>query len=177
MGPAPGGSRRPKNGRLCHEGEGARGGRPLPEGANGAFTPAIGFSGTERETVCRYQLRIKIVLFNNGDIGSATTPADPLHTMKSYALIYGARHDKVMEAFGGNGFFIEEPKDLKRALEEASARSSTSVSSRRRPASRGSSAATADRLTVLILQSLRGCSGPSRRARTLGDPPTPRRAS
>jgi 2-hydroxyacyl-CoA lyase 1 len=84
---------------------------------------AIGFSGMEMETVCRYQLPVKIVVFNNGGIGPGheTPPADPLHTMKPNALIYGARYDKMMEAFGGKGFFIEEPKDLKGALDEAMA--------------------------------------------------------
>ncbi len=39
--------------------------------------------------------------------------------MKPNALIYGARYDKMMEGFGGKGFFIEDPKDLKAALQEA----------------------------------------------------------
>ena len=84
---------------------------------------AIGFSGMEMETVCRYQLPVKIVVFNNGGIGPGheTPPADPLHTMKPNALIYGARYDKMMEAFGGKGIFVEEPKDLKGALDEAMA--------------------------------------------------------
>jgi len=33
--------------------------------------------------------------------------------MKPNALIYGARYDRVMEAFGGKGFFVEDPKDLR----------------------------------------------------------------
>src|SRR6516225_6419165 len=84
---------------------------------------AIGFSGMEMETVCRYQLPVKIVVFNNGGIGPghATPPANPLKTMKPNALIYGARYDKMMEAFGGKGWFVENPKDLKSALEQATA--------------------------------------------------------
>ena len=39
--------------------------------------------------------------------------------MRPNALIYGARYDKMMEAFGGKGFFVEDPKDLKAALDEA----------------------------------------------------------
>ena len=79
---------------------------------------AIGFSGMEIETACRYQLPVKIVVFNNGGIGPghATPPANPLQTMKPNALIYGARYDKMMEAFGGKGWFVENPKDLKSAL-------------------------------------------------------------
>jgi thiamine pyrophosphate-dependent acetolactate synthase large subunit-like protein len=50
--------------------------------------------------------------------------------MRPNALIYGARYDKMMEAFGGKGFYIEEPNDLKGALQRrwttAARRSSTS---------------------------------------------------
>jgi 2-hydroxyacyl-CoA lyase 1 len=82
---------------------------------------AIGFSGMEMETVCRYQLPVKIVVFNNGGIGPghAKHPDNPLQNMRPNALIYGARYDKMMEAFGGKGFYIEEPNDLKGALQEA----------------------------------------------------------
>ena len=37
------------------------------------------------------------------------------------ALIYGARYDKVLEAFGGKGLFVHDPKDIRRALDEAMA--------------------------------------------------------
>src|SRR5207249_98020 len=59
---------------------------------------AIGFSGMEMETVCRYQLPVKIVVFNNGGIGPghATHPDNPLQNLKPNALIYGARYDKMM---------------------------------------------------------------------------------
>jgi len=82
---------------------------------------AIGFSGMEMETVCRYQLPVKIVVFNNGGIGPghAEMPDNPLQNLRPNALIYGARYDRMMEAFGGKGFFIENPKDLKGALQEA----------------------------------------------------------
>jgi len=46
-------------------------------------------------------------------------PDNPMFNMKPNSLIYGARYDRMMEAFGGKGFFVEEPKDLKGALEEA----------------------------------------------------------
>jgi len=84
---------------------------------------AIGFSGMEIETACRYQLPVKIVVFNNGGIGPghAKHPDNPLQNLKPNALIYGARYDKMMEAFGGKGWFIENPKDLKVALQEAMA--------------------------------------------------------
>ncbi|NJO21765.1 MAG: hypothetical protein HC868_00935 [Sphingomonadales bacterium] len=39
--------------------------------------------------------------------------------LKPNALIYGARYDKMMEAFGGKGFFCKEPKEIRKALDEA----------------------------------------------------------
>ena len=36
-------------------------------------------------------------------------------------LTYGARYDGMMEALGGKGIFVEDPKDLRAALDEAMA--------------------------------------------------------
>jgi 2-hydroxyacyl-CoA lyase 1 len=83
---------------------------------------AIGFSGMEMETACRYQLPIKIVVLNNGGIGGgiAEFPKDR-RQLPPRVLTIGARYDKMMEAFGGKGWFIEDPKDLRGALEAAMA--------------------------------------------------------
>jgi 2-hydroxyacyl-CoA lyase 1 len=84
---------------------------------------AIGFSGMEMETLVRYNLPVKIVVLNNGGIGPGMPeiPEDPFFNLKPNALIYGARYDKVMEAFGGKGLFIHDPKDIRKALDEAMA--------------------------------------------------------
>jgi len=81
---------------------------------------AIGFSGMEMETACRYNLPIKIVVLNNGGIGSGTEkyPDDPFNNPPR-ALINGARYDKMMESFGGKGWYINDPKDLRKALDDA----------------------------------------------------------
>ena len=83
---------------------------------------AIGFSGMEMETACRYQLPVKIVVLNNGGIGGgiAEFPADR-GKLPPRVLTIGARYDKMMEAFGGKGWFIEDPKDLRGALDAAMA--------------------------------------------------------
>ena len=83
---------------------------------------AIGFSGMEMETVCRYKMPVKIVVLNNGGIGSGAEelPAD-LQKGAPKLLTVDARYDKVMEAFGGKGFFVTDPKDLKAALDSAMA--------------------------------------------------------
>ena len=83
---------------------------------------AIGFSGMEMETVCRYKMPVKIIVLNNGGIGSgaAALPDNPLDGAPNL-LTVGARYDKVMEAFGGKGYFVTDPKDLKAALDGAMA--------------------------------------------------------
>src|SRR5262249_27380671 len=82
---------------------------------------AIGFSGMEMETLVRYNLPAKIVVLNNGGIGPGMPeiPQNPMFNLKPNALIYGARYDRVMEAFGGRGLFVEDPKHIRRALDEA----------------------------------------------------------
>ncbi len=82
---------------------------------------AIGFSGMEMETLVRYNLPVKIVVLNNGGIGPGMPeiPENPMFNLKPNALIYGARYDKVMEAFGGKGLFVKDPKDIRGALDEA----------------------------------------------------------
>lgn len=82
---------------------------------------AIGFSGMEMETLVRYNLPVKIVVLNNGGIGPGMPeiPQDPMFNMKPNTLIYGARYDRVMEAFGGKGFLVEDPKNIRGALDEA----------------------------------------------------------
>ncbi len=82
---------------------------------------AIGFSGMEMETLVRYNFPVKIVVLNNGGIGPGMPeiPSNPMFNLKPNALIYGARYDKMMEAFGGKGFFVEDPKKIRAALDEA----------------------------------------------------------
>jgi 2-hydroxyacyl-CoA lyase 1 len=82
---------------------------------------AIGFSGMEMETLVRYGFPVKIVVLNNGGIGPGMPeiPENPMMNLKPNALIYGARYDKMMEAFGGKGYFVEDPKKIRGALDAA----------------------------------------------------------
>ena len=81
---------------------------------------AIGFSGMEMETLCRYGMPAKIVVLNNGGIGPGMPeiPENPMLNMRPNTLIYGARYDKMMQAFGGYGSYVEDPKDVRGALDE-----------------------------------------------------------
>jgi oxalyl-CoA decarboxylase len=80
---------------------------------------AFGFSGMEVETICRYNLPVTIVIFNNNGIykGSDTNPAsdDP----SPMVFVKDARYDKMMEAFGGVGIQVTTPDELKRAIDKA----------------------------------------------------------
>lgn len=81
---------------------------------------AFGFSGMEVETICRYNLPICIVIFNNNGVykGIDVNPTggnDPAVTM----FVKGARYDKMMEAFGGVGHNVTTPAELEAAVNEA----------------------------------------------------------
>ena len=82
---------------------------------------ALGFSGMEIETACRYGLPIKIVVLNNGGIGRGVAEFEEGEQIPPFALTIGARYDRMMEAFGGKGFHVEDPADLAPALDAASA--------------------------------------------------------
>ena len=80
---------------------------------------AFGFCGMEVETICRYDLPVCVVVFNNGGIyrGTDVNPggSDPATTV----FVRGARYDKIIEAFGGVGVQAETPDELKRAVDVA----------------------------------------------------------
>jgi oxalyl-CoA decarboxylase len=80
---------------------------------------AFGFCGMEVETICRYDLPVCIVIFNNNGIyrGTDTDPTgrDPGTTV----FVKGSRYDKMMEAFGGVGVNVTTPDELKRAVDAA----------------------------------------------------------
>jgi oxalyl-CoA decarboxylase len=81
---------------------------------------AFGFSGMEVETICRYQLPIVTVVFNNGGIYRGddvnhTGGPDPAPTV----LMKQARYEKLIEAFGGVGYNVLDPQGLAKALSDA----------------------------------------------------------
>jgi oxalyl-CoA decarboxylase len=81
---------------------------------------AFGFSGMEIETICRYNLPVCVVIFNNDGIYRGTDVnrgggSDPATTV----FVKGARYDKMIEAFGGVGANATSPDELKRAVNGA----------------------------------------------------------
>jgi 2-hydroxyacyl-CoA lyase len=80
---------------------------------------AFGFSGMELETICRYDLPITTIVLNNGGIGGGFEdwPAD--RPLPPSGLSRTARYEKVCEAFGGQGYYVEDPSDLRPSLDKA----------------------------------------------------------
>lgn len=81
---------------------------------------AFGFSGMEVETICRYNLPVCVVIFNNSGIyrGTDSNPAggsDPAPTV----FVRDAKYDLMMQAFGGVGVTATSPDELARAVNEA----------------------------------------------------------
>ncbi|MEO7337493.1 MAG: oxalyl-CoA decarboxylase, partial [Caldimonas sp.] len=81
---------------------------------------AFGFSGMEVETICRYNLPVCVIVFNNNGIyrgidvnGSGGKDVAPTVFVKN------ARYDLMMQAFGGVGVHATTPAELAKALSEA----------------------------------------------------------
>jgi 2-hydroxyacyl-CoA lyase 1 len=80
---------------------------------------AFGFSGMEVETACRYQLPITFIIINNNGIGGGVDEIDLARGIPPSVYTPRARYERIIEAFGGRGFFVEKPAELQAALKEA----------------------------------------------------------
>lgn len=77
------------------------------------------------QTLVRYQLPVVVIVFNNGGVygGDRRNPEeingpykeDPAPT----SFVPGAGYHVLMQAFGGKGYIVETPAELKSALSEA----------------------------------------------------------
>ena len=81
---------------------------------------AFGFSGMEVETICRYNLPVCVVVFNNNGIyrGTDVNPSGG-SDVATTVFVKGSRYEKLMEAFGGVGVYATTPDELSRAVNEA----------------------------------------------------------
>jgi oxalyl-CoA decarboxylase len=81
---------------------------------------AFGFSGMEVETICRYNLPVCVVVFNNNGIyrGTDVNPTGG-SDVATTVFVKDSRYDKMMEAFGGVGVNVTTPDELRRAVNEA----------------------------------------------------------
>ncbi len=81
---------------------------------------AFGFSGMDFSTICRFNLPVTVVIFNNGGIYNGigenlSKDGDPAPT----TLDVKARYDKLGDAFGAKTYYATTPAELESALTEA----------------------------------------------------------
>jgi oxalyl-CoA decarboxylase len=81
---------------------------------------AFGFSGMEVETICRYNLPVCIVVFNNNGIyrGTDVNPTGGTDVAPT-VFVKNARYDRMMEAFGGVGVSAANRDELTQAVNAA----------------------------------------------------------
>ncbi len=81
---------------------------------------AIGFSGTELESLVRHNLPVVCIVGNNGIWGLEKHPMRALYGYDVAAeLRPGIRYEQMMESFGGAGETVTEPDDIAPALKRA----------------------------------------------------------
>ena len=74
---------------------------------------AFGWNGMEMDTAIRHKLPIVVVVSNNGGFTSRQTGGNVGRDL-GYQ-----RYDKMVEALGGYGEFVEKPEDIRPAIERA----------------------------------------------------------
>ncbi|KAH9488516.1 2-hydroxyacyl-CoA lyase 1 [Bulinus truncatus] len=89
---------------------------------------AFGFSGMEIETIARYRLPVVIIIFNNNGISygikeetweKAEKAGDLFLSVPPNALEPNTRYEKLIEAFGGKGYYVQTRDELRNSLETA----------------------------------------------------------
>ncbi|HTW51902.1 MAG TPA: oxalyl-CoA decarboxylase [Stellaceae bacterium] len=77
---------------------------------------AFGFSGMEIETICRYDLPVTTIIFNNNGVYRGDPEGMPYTPT---GLLRDARYEKLIEAFGGKGYHCTDTPSLTKAVTEA----------------------------------------------------------
>ena len=77
---------------------------------------AFGFSGMEIETICRYELPVTTVIFNNNGVYRGDPEGRPYSPT---GLRRDARYERIIEAFGGKGYHVTDTPSLTEAVGEA----------------------------------------------------------
>jgi thiamine pyrophosphate-dependent acetolactate synthase large subunit-like protein len=82
---------------------------------------AFGFGGMEVETACRHDLRMTFVIINNNGIGGGPSEFEPGKPLPPGAYTPQAHYERIAEAFGGRGYFVETADELEPTLRKAMA--------------------------------------------------------
>ncbi|HXK25632.1 MAG TPA: thiamine pyrophosphate-binding protein [Myxococcota bacterium] len=82
---------------------------------------SFGLNGFEFDTAVRFGLPIIGIVGNDGAWGQMMRPQGAIYKMFDSTLLNYTRYDKVVEALGGHGEFVERPEQIRPALERAAA--------------------------------------------------------
>jgi thiamine pyrophosphate-dependent acetolactate synthase large subunit-like protein len=80
---------------------------------------SFGLNGFEYDTAVRFGLPIIGIVGNDGAWGQMMRPQGAIYKMFDSTLLNHTRYDKVVEALGGHGEFVERPEQIRPALERA----------------------------------------------------------
>jgi 2-hydroxyacyl-CoA lyase 1 len=70
---------------------------------------------------------ITFIILNNNGISGGPAVMDPSRPPMPTSYVPQARYEKVIEAFGGQGWFVERPDELRPALDKAFASGKPSI--------------------------------------------------
>jgi len=82
---------------------------------------SFGLNGFEYDTAVRFNLPIIGVVGNDAAWGQMMRPQGAIYGKHDSTLLNPTRYDKVVEALGGHGEYVERPEQLRPALERAAA--------------------------------------------------------
>ncbi|HZU75793.1 MAG TPA: thiamine pyrophosphate-dependent enzyme, partial [Dehalococcoidia bacterium] len=82
---------------------------------------AFGFGGMEVETAIRHNLPITFIIINNNGIGGGPSEFEPGKPLPPGAYTPQAHYERIAEAFGSKGYFVDRTEDLGPALKAAMA--------------------------------------------------------
>jgi len=84
---------------------------------------SYGLNGMEFDTAVRFGLPIVAVIGNDGAWGQMMRPQGAIYGWDNLqaTLLNYTRYDKVVEALGGHGEYVEAPEDIRPALDRAAA--------------------------------------------------------
>ena len=71
------------------------------------------------ETICRYELPVCIVVFNNNGIYRGTDKNPRGGDVAPTVFVKDSRYEMMMQAFGGEGVYVTNRDDLTRSVNEA----------------------------------------------------------
>ncbi len=80
---------------------------------------AFGFSGMEVETICRYNLPVCVIVFNNNGVYKGTDQNPRGGDVAPTVFVKNARYDMLMQAFGGVGVNATTSQELEAGLAQA----------------------------------------------------------